>query len=1404
MAWKLGNFEVSDSGTITLPDGSTTSFAKVTTGNANISSSWVNTTGTFNQAHSGPAMVLLPNGKTLVVGGSPDDSGFNSSAKCELYDPATGLWTDTGDMNNGREWGGSNHVNSAAGSLKMVVLTTGPNAGNVLVAGGWNSNIPIEIYNVNTGTWSNHGTIPSNQGNGDVHLARFNDGSGRIMAHSNGTPQVYDPVADSWSSTSGFNTFSAGNNGTELVTLLDGTILAVGGQTNSFGTPKQAQLYDPITNTWSLTTGFQVGQRYLHAATVMQDGRVLITGGLKGNSPNQNQRYAYGEIYDPATQTFTQTPITAGGNRFYHASMLLPDGRVWIFGGQEESVESEIYDPISNTFTAEVVNSNVSSWWCPIVLQPSGKILVGGGYQNGASALYTPRRLDGVEFKSATSKTTTIRPSETVTASYNITLPASVPASQLPLSLGTDGAMIVGPLTLGNQVVGPTSYGPPVEDISDLHANELEATGSSVKTWAETATTKIPRERHTVTKLQDGRVLVAGGRTAGGGFNPGLSSCELYDPNTNTWRFTGSMPAAKYGHQAVLLANGQVLVANGNTQTSPFSSNPSNICYLFDPNTETWTQTGSTARSRSQDVRYMNFTLTALADNNTVLITGGTSPTGTYPVSNAQPSELYDISNGTWSDTGAMTHNRGTHKATLLNDGTVLVTGGTFGTGPSQRLIPSNDAETYDPSNGTWTACANTMSDIREDHMQCLLPNGKVLVAGGLDGFDDLNFSSVDIYDPATRMFTAKSAMPEPCSQADMIVLSKSDNPSLHYVLLAGGGIYGNGQILNTSKLYAIETDTWVYTTPLNDTTGHGNYDHLIELNNGLVMIVGGGGFNINNYQSPLSELFLPPEQVLKSTGNTILKGQLQLQDTASSNAIIMQAPALTSSYTVTFPSAQGGAGTALTNDGSGNLSWASGGSSSPAGSNTQIQYNNSGAFGADSGLTYDPVAKTFNATPGGYGLQVDTNGVGELSFGMPLNSFDYVDGFLSLATDNGAGVQFVTQTDTTGWSIRQAAGSSIQPLNITATTGQTWAFGTDGSLTTPGDIKVALPTGQVWAGYLHNGSGNEIMNVNNMELYDDTLKRAIFWGQGTRQLWDNSEIQSIDWNSRQFVDTTGGQQSGNWGTRILNDSQLGNITSIDWENRTLNDTLGNLTFDWSVTGQVSIPDNNKLVLGSQAYFQPVGDNLVVRSGTGGGGVFLMRSDAGAMQLGCGPTFDPHIFMNGSGSLTLNTSNDGGASYFTWSFGTDGSLTGPDSNFSWDHPNNQFTVKAGSGNEGIITARGDGTATGGYITVWADNNTAGGIEFETVDGTQGIYFIGLGNSGQLLVSPQDTGRYFEIGCQNISGGWAFTADGLFNLLPITTTQRDSAAPVAGSVIYNSTLNKLQMYNGTAWETVTSI
>jgi hypothetical protein len=112
--------------------------------------------------------------------------------------------------------------------------------------------------------------------------------------------------------------------------------------------------------------------------------------------------------------------------------------------------------------------------------------------------------------------------------------------------------------------------------------------------------------------------------------------------------------------------------------------------------------------------------------------------------------ELYDPATNTWSAAGSLTTTRYNHRATLLPNGKVLVTGGY-----NSVLLVLASTELYDPATNAWSA-AGSMATARNVHAATLLPNGKVLVAGGYDG---ATIASAEIYDPATNTWAAAGSM---------------------------------------------------------------------------------------------------------------------------------------------------------------------------------------------------------------------------------------------------------------------------------------------------------------------------------------------------------------------------------------------------------------------------------------------------------------------------------------------------------------------------------------------------------------------------------------------------------------------------------------------------------------------
>ena len=166
-----------------------------------------------------------------------------------------------------------------------------------------------------------------------------------------------------------------------------------------------------------------------------------------------------------------------------------------------------------------------------------------------------------------------------------------------------------------------------------------------------------------------------------------------------------------------------------------------------------------------------------------------------------------------------MTTGRAYHTATLLPNGKVLVAGGL-----DSGWNVTTSAELYDPATGTWTA-TGSMTTARYLHTATLLPNGKVLVAGGYNGSI---LSSAELYDPATGTWTTNGAMTTAREYHTATLLPNGK------VLVAGG--YNSGGSLSSMELYDQATGTWTATSAMSTAC---EYDTATLLPNGKVLVAG-------------------------------------------------------------------------------------------------------------------------------------------------------------------------------------------------------------------------------------------------------------------------------------------------------------------------------------------------------------------------------------------------------------------------------------------------------------------------------------------------------------------------------------------------------------------------------------
>lgn len=317
------------------------------------------------------------------------------------------------------------------------------------------------------------------------------------------------------------------------------------------------------------------------------------------------------------------------GPRAAHTATLLPDGRVLVAGGftaKGNSIESaEIFDPAAETFSPAGNMSSPRSGHTATPLS-NGKVLIAGGYNGiylASAELYDP-------------STGTFTPAARMVTARS---------GHVAILLQNGRVLLAGGVGTGWTFLANA-------EIYDPGTNTFTATGNML----------AARESHTSTLLADGKVLVAGGHRGRRAAMTIYSSAEIYDPTTARFSATGDMTRIRHKHDAVLLADGRVMIVGGADERDGRPAYTSTE--IYNPSRGTFAAAGN-----MNSPRYKLQGTTILLNNSKVLVAGG-----------ADRAEVFDPSRNTFSyAAGDMGTPRLFATATRLGNGQVLITGGYYG-----------------------------------------------------------------------------------------------------------------------------------------------------------------------------------------------------------------------------------------------------------------------------------------------------------------------------------------------------------------------------------------------------------------------------------------------------------------------------------------------------------------------------------------------------------------------------------------------------------------------------------------------------------------------------------------------------------------------------------------------------
>lgn len=220
------------------------------------------------------------------------------------------------------------------------------NNGNILISGGYTVGNPdwsseTEIFDIKTKKWSTG--IPMNKGRGHHNLIRLKDSS--ILAiggYNENSCEILNNDCTKWEFT---DSLKKKRNFRPSVTLMnDGNVLMIGGvvynqDSKTDEAIKECEIYNYLIGKWDTIPSLNTG-RFSHTATLLQNGKVLVTGGMTIKEGTVLLNTC--EVFDPITNEWVYA-APMHYPRTDHSATLLQNGKVLVVGGQQNNCE--LYDP---------------------------------------------------------------------------------------------------------------------------------------------------------------------------------------------------------------------------------------------------------------------------------------------------------------------------------------------------------------------------------------------------------------------------------------------------------------------------------------------------------------------------------------------------------------------------------------------------------------------------------------------------------------------------------------------------------------------------------------------------------------------------------------------------------------------------------------------------------------------------------------------------------------------------------------------------------------------------------------------------------------------------------------------------------------------------------------------------
>ena len=282
-------------------------------------------------------MVILPDGKPLIVGGTLQYDPFFGQQNVATYDPATNLFANVQSMTHGRWY----PTPTSLGDGRVMAFSGLDVTGSTTSA--------VEIFTEGQG-WTSAGTAPFTPGlYPRMHLLP----NGNVFMSGPATTSViFQPSTQTWTNSASTNYSAWRTYGSSVLlpmTPANGfapRVMVFGGADPSTNTTEVIDLSQP-TPVWQWGPNMSQPRIEMNA-TILPSGKVLALGGSYHNEDNASASFN-ADLYDPVANTMSSAGANAFPRLYHSVALLLPDATVWVAGGNPVrgtyQPQMEIYQP---------------------------------------------------------------------------------------------------------------------------------------------------------------------------------------------------------------------------------------------------------------------------------------------------------------------------------------------------------------------------------------------------------------------------------------------------------------------------------------------------------------------------------------------------------------------------------------------------------------------------------------------------------------------------------------------------------------------------------------------------------------------------------------------------------------------------------------------------------------------------------------------------------------------------------------------------------------------------------------------------------------------------------------------------------------------------------------------------